>query len=103
MERAASNITPYWTRLGKSVSQWSAVLVLDFGGGQGLRKSLFFAEVARLVPECGSGNAGAAVAADQTLVRVLALHLIDEEILERDDVAFHAQDLRDLSDLSRAV
>jgi hypothetical protein len=43
------------------------------------------------------------MAADEAAVSVLAQHLVDEDVLGDDDVAFHAHHLGDVGDAARAV
>src|SRR5262245_27579499 len=62
----------------------------------------FLAEILGLVPE-GRAQPGELVPADDAAGGVLALDLVDEEVLQGDDVAFHADDLGHVGDLARAV
>ena len=75
----------------------------DFGGVERGGEPLFLAVVAGAVPELRPADAGRAVAADQLAVGVLAHHVVDEEVLGDDDVAFHADHLGDVGDAARAV
>src|SRR5262245_33099070 len=60
------------------------------------------AEILRLVPERRT-QAGELVATDDAARGVLALDLVNEEVLQRHDLAFHADDLRDMGDLTRTI
>src|SRR5688572_25592473 len=67
-----------------------------------IREFAFTAEILGLVPERRT-QAGEFMAADDAAGSVLALDLVDEEVLQGDHVAFHADDLGDVSDLARTV
>src|SRR5688500_18314203 len=67
-----------------------------------IREVAFTAEILGLVPERRT-QAGELVAADDAAGGVFALDLVDEEVLQRDHVAFHADDLGDMGDLARTV
>src|SRR5437899_3047578 len=81
----------------------SALQRLDgFRGVERRREALLLAVVARAIPEFRSADAGRAVAADDVAVGVLALHLIEEDVLGDYHVAFHAYHFRDVGDASGA-
>src|SRR5919108_5184069 len=67
-----------------------------------VREVAFTAEILSLVPE-RRAQPGELVAADDAAGGVFALDLVDEEVLEGDHVAFHADDLGDVGDLARAI
>ena len=48
-------------------------------------------------------DAGRAVPADDVAFGVLAYHVVDEQVLCNDDVAFHPHDFGDMGDLARAI
>src|ERR1051325_696074 len=70
----------------------------DLGGVERRAEALLVAEVFRAFPELRAADAGRAVAADEPAVLVLAHHLVDENVLGDDDVAFHAHHLGDVRD-----
>ena len=61
------------------------------------------AVVAGALPEVRPADAGRAMAADDAAVRVLALDVVDEDVLGGDDVALGADHLGDVGDAARAV
>src|SRR6185437_8785162 len=75
----------------------------DFGGIERSRKALFFAVVARAIPEAGASDAGRAMPPDDVSVGVLAHQVVDEQVLRDDGVAFHAHHLGDVGDAAGAV
>src|SRR5215510_3998746 len=75
----------------------------DFGGVERGGEALLFAEITCAVPELRPSDAGRAVASDQVAARVLAEHLVDENVLGDDDVTFHPHYLGDVGDAPRAV
>src|SRR3569833_827546 len=74
-----------------------------FGGGERSREPLLLAVITRAVPEAGTADAGRAVTADDDAFGVFADHVVDEQILGEDHVAFHAYFLGDVRDTARAV
>src|SRR5256714_6002526 len=88
-----------------SAGSWLAPsgLCLDFGGIQRSGKPLLLAVVARAFPEARPSDAGRAVAADDLAVGVLADHVVEEDVLGDDGVAFHAHHLGDVGDAARSV
>ena len=74
-----------------------------FGGVERGGQPLFLAVVARAIPELRPADAGRAVRPIRLPLRVLAGHLVDEQVLRDDDVAFHADHFGDVGDLARAV
>ncbi len=66
-------------------------------------KALLVAVVARTLPEFRAADAGRAVPADDLAVGVLADHVVEEDVLGDDGVAFHAHHLGDVGDAARAV
>src|SRR4051812_4565931 len=74
-----------------------------FGGIERGCEPLFFAVVACPLPEARTTDAGGAVSADDVAVGIFARHVIDEDVLGDDDVAFHAQHLGDVGDAAGAV
>src|SRR5579875_1799709 len=74
-----------------------------FGGIERPREALFFAVVTGAVPEPRPRYARGAVAAVDLPVRILAEDVKDEEILGNQNIAFHADDFRDVGDLARTV
>ena len=75
----------------------------DFRGVERRGEPLLLAVIARALPEARPADAGGAVPADDLAVRVLADHLVEEQVLRDDDVAFHAHHLGDVGDAARAV
>src|SRR5436309_15680785 len=78
-------------------------LYLDFGGIEGRGKPLLLAVIPGALPEARPSDAGGAVAADDLAVGVFANHVIQEDILGDDGVAFHAHHLGDVGDAAGAV
>src|SRR5712672_1520891 len=60
-------------------------------------------EIARAVPEGRTRNAGSDMVAADTACFVLAVDLVDEEILGDDHVAFRTDHLGDIGDATRTV
>src|SRR5580698_3232222 len=75
----------------------------DFGGIERGCQPLFFAVVARAIPEAGTSDTGRAMPPDDVSVGVLAHQVVDEQILGDDGVAFHAHHLGDVGDAAGAV
>src|SRR5581483_1832076 len=75
----------------------------DFGGVERRAKTLFFAIVARALPEARPADAGRAVLADDLAVGIFADQVVEEDVLGADGVAFHAHHLGDVGDAARAV
>src|SRR5213593_204328 len=75
----------------------------DLGGVESGTQPLLVAEIARALPESRTADAGRAVTADQPAVRILAEHLVKEDVLRDDHVAFHAHHLGDVRDAARAI
>ena len=78
-------------------------LLGDFGGIERGREPLLFAVIARAFPELRTADAGRAVPADDLAVGVFADHVVQEQILGDDGVAFHAHHLGDVGDAARTV
>src|SRR5213075_424378 len=97
MTRASSR-TPTAPRIMGSIDASLLINVFSHDIGQ----LAFLAEILGLVPECRA-QPRELVAADDAAGGILALDLVDEEVLQRDDVAFHADDLGHMRDLARAV
>src|SRR5689334_4001333 len=81
----------------------SLATVVHLGAGQRVGETLGLAVVLGALPEAWAGNARRAMAANDLAMRILARDLVDDEVLQRDDIAFHAQHLGDVGDLARAV
>src|SRR5688500_14167936 len=62
----------------------------------------FPAEILGLIPE-RRPKTRELVPADNAAGGVFTLDLVNEQVLQRDDFAFHADDLGDMRDLARAV
>src|SRR5712671_1766713 len=75
----------------------------DFGGIEGGGKPLLLAVIPCTIPEPRPSDAGRAMPADDVAVGVLADHVIQEQVLGNDGVAFHAHHLGDVRDAPRAV
>src|SRR6516165_1840296 len=73
------------------------------GGIERRGEALLLAVVARPVPEARTPDSGRAVAAEDIAVGILADHVVEEDVLGDDDVAFHPQHLGDVGDAARAV
>src|SRR2546423_10019586 len=83
---------------------WSVVMGADgFGGIERRREALLLAVVARPVPEFRAANAGRMMLADDVAVGVLAGHLVHEDVLRDDDVAFHTDHFSDVGDAAGAL
>ena len=70
---------------------------------QYLDEPFSFAEISRFFVKVRTRDARATVPARDAAVRVLPEHIIDKEILERDDLAFEANNLRDTCDLAASI
>src|SRR3569833_853813 len=81
----------------------SSLVLDDFGGVECGSKPLLFAEIPRALPEPRPSDSGRAVAADDLAVRVLADHVVEEDVLGDDCVAFHAHHLGDVGVTARTV
>ena len=75
----------------------------DFGGIERGREPLLLAVISRAIPEPRPSDAGRTMPADDVAVGVLADHVVDEDVLGDDGVAFHAHHLGDVGDAARAV
>src|SRR2546423_10125305 len=83
---------------------WSVVMGADgFGGIERRREALLLAVVARPVPEFRAANAGRMMLADDVAVGVLAGHLVHEDVLRDDDVAFHTDHFSDVGDAAGTI
>src|SRR5262245_16584635 len=80
-----------------------ARLVRYFRGIERGGEPLLLAVVARPIPEARAADTGRAMLADDVALRVLTGHVVDENVLGDDDVAFHADDLGDVGDAARSV
>src|ERR1700719_505867 len=87
------------------VSSWLAPLDrhVDFGGVERCRKPLLFTVVARAIPKAWPSNTGRAMSPDNVPVGVLADHVIKEQVLGDNGIAFHAHHLGDVGDAPGAV
>src|SRR5664279_5504929 len=87
------------------VCSWARFLWLrrDFGGVEGRGKPLLLPVIACAVPKAGTADAGRFVPADNVSVGVLADHVVEEQVLGDDGVAFHAHHLGDVGDAPGAV
>src|SRR5262249_47221272 len=83
-----------------AASEPVAVLVHNPGGGGRLGEPLLLPVVDGAVPEPRARDACRALAADNVAVRVLALDLEHDQILQGHDLFFHAQHFGDVRDLS---
>src|SRR5690606_8926407 len=70
---------------------------------EGVGEPCFLAVVAGAVPERGAADTGRDVLADDAALRVLALDVVEHEVLRDDHVAFHADHLGDVGDAAGAV
>src|ERR1041385_2021158 len=70
----------------------------DLGGVERRAESLLVAEILRAFPEFRATDASRAMAPDEPAVLVLPHHLVDENVLRDDDVAFHAHHFGDVRD-----
>src|SRR5580704_14148793 len=75
----------------------------DFGGVKGSGKPLLFTVITRAIPEARPSDAGRAMPADDVAVGVLADHVVQEQVLGDDGVAFHAHHFGDVGDAAGAV
>src|SRR5882672_11274060 len=75
----------------------------DFGGIEGGGKPFLLAVISCAVPESRPSDAGRAMPADDVAVGVLADHVVQEQVLGNDGVAFHAHHLGDVRDAAGAV
>src|SRR6202000_2445299 len=66
-------------------------------------KPLLFAIISRAIPEPRPSDAGRAMPADDVAVGVLADHVVEEQVLGDDGVAFHAHHLGNVGDAPGAV
>src|SRR5689334_5139040 len=76
---------------------------LYLGGVKGRGQPLLLVVVAGALPEFRPADAGRAVAADDLAVGVFADHVVEEDVLRDDGVAFHAHHLGDVGDAARDV
>src|SRR3954468_3928931 len=76
---------------------------LLFGRVEGCGEPLLLVVVPRALPELRAADAGRAVLADDLAVGVLTDHVVEEDVLGNDGVAFHAHHLRDVGDAARTV
>src|SRR5579863_8566808 len=81
----------------------SSDLGFDFGGVERRGKPLFFAIVSCAFPEARPSDAGRVMPAKDFAVRVLADHVVEEQILGDDGVTFHPHHLGDVGDATGAV
>src|SRR6202166_2606815 len=91
-----------------SASAWMfmaapSVLRGDFGSVEGCGKPLLFAVISRAIPKAWPSDTGRSMPADDVAVGVLADHVVDEQVLGNDGVAFHAHHLGDVGDAPGAV
>src|SRR5476649_1230799 len=73
------------------------------GGIERCGEPLFLAVISCPIPETRPSNASRTMLTDQFSVGVLACHLVDEQVLRNDDIAFHADHFGNVRDLARAV
>src|SRR3954463_3737672 len=66
-------------------------------------KALLVAVIARAFPEPRTADAGRAMPANDLAVGVLADHVVEEDVLGDDGIAFHAHHLGDVGDAARTV
>src|SRR5712675_597337 len=78
-------------------------LVRDFSGVEGRGKPFLFTVIARALPKAGTADAGRFMPADDVSVGVLADHVVQEQVLGDDGVAFHAHHLGDVGDAPGTV
>src|SRR3569833_3092153 len=99
---AARNATAsmYMGAASRSLVQFGAG---GLGGVERGGEPLILAVVPRAVPEARSADAGRAVTPDDVALGVFDDHLVDEQVLRDDDVAFHAHHLGDVRDAAGAV
>src|SRR5215813_11692111 len=76
---------------------------LAFGGIERRGEPLLFVVVSRAFPEFRPADTRGAMPADDLAVGVLADHVVEEDVLGDDGVAFHAHHLGDVGDAARAV
>src|SRR5690606_13861774 len=74
-----------------------------FHGFQRAGEPRVLAVIAGAVPESRAADAGRYVFADDAALRVLALDVVEDQVLRDDDVAFHPDHLGDVGDAARAV
>src|ERR1700690_4436935 len=75
----------------------------DFSGVERHSESLLFAIVPRAIPEPRPPNAGRAMPAYDLATGVLADHVVQENVLGDDGVAFHTHPLGNVGDAPGAV
>src|ERR1700674_62052 len=87
------------------VCSWRAPLGLgdDFCGVECRGEPLLLAVVSCAIPETWPSDAGRAVPADDVSVGVLADHVVEEQVLGNDGIAFHPHPLGDVGDAAGAV
>src|SRR6516162_4813897 len=73
------------------------------GGIQRRREPFLFAVIARPLPESRTADPGGAMFADDLAVGVLADHVVEEDVLGDDGVAFHAHHLGNVGDPARTI
>src|SRR5688500_978692 len=101
-ERTASTTSAIWVARGDSMVR----LGLAFAGIGGVKRGgepSLLAIVAGAVPERRPADAGGAVPADDAAGRILAQHVVDEQVLRDDHVALHAEHFGDVGDAAGAV
>src|SRR5437879_2769896 len=74
-----------------------------FGGVESRGKPLLFAVISRTLPETRASDAGRMMPPQNLAVSVLADHVVQENILGYDGIAFHAHHLGDVRDPAGAV
>src|SRR5882757_6285026 len=89
------------TAIAIITSRGSAVM-LGIAALHRLGQVAFLAEIAHAVPEAGA-QAREAVAAGDTALGVFASDLVDEQVLQGHDLAFHAHHFGDMGNFSAAV
>src|SRR4029079_17693864 len=84
------------------IRNWGFAARLGNTGLHRLGQIAFLAEVADAIPEARA-KAGEAMPPGDPALGVFAGDLVDEQVLQGHDLAFHAHHFRDMGDLARTV
>src|SRR3954470_19547569 len=71
-----------------------------FGRVQRRSQPLLLAVITGAIPEARAADAGRAVMTDDVAVGVFTSHVVNEQVLGDDDIAFHAHHLSDVRNLA---
>src|SRR5215217_3604341 len=102
-ESPPANTKPRPATVMKARTAARSIIIGLFRRVEGLGQLALQAVIAGAVPEAWPGDAGGAELAGDASLIVFAGHLVDEQVLGHDHVAFEADDLGDVGDPARTV